>query len=284
VTIAYVISAYKLPSQLVRLVRRLEAPGASFVVHVDRKTDERVNEEMVAGLADLDSIHFLPRHACHWGGFGHVRATLKGIDHLVCTGTPFEYLVLLTGQDYPLVDPDRIERHLEAVDGRSFMSYWPLPHEPWAGRGGLDRIERWHWIRGRRLRLSLPLRRRVPGNLRPYGGSPYWCLARPVVEYIHAFVHANPGYVRFFEHVFVPDEIFFQTIVLNSPLAETVVDDNLRYIDWTRVPAPTILEIRDFDVLATSGALFARKFDVTVDSEILDLLDQRLLTKAGPTA
>jgi hypothetical protein len=272
---AYVISAYKLPDQLVRLVRRLATPDASFAIHVDAKTPAGVYARMVDGLRDLPSARFVERHACHWGGFGHVRATLKGIERLVRDEVPFDYVVLLTGQDYPLRPAAAIERFLAEADGRSFMSHWPLPHEPWAGRGGLDRIERRHLL-WRRAHVSLPARRRLPGGLAPYGGAPYWCLARPVVEHVRETVRRRPELVRFFRHVFVPDEIFFQTIVVNSPWRETLVDDALRYVDWSGRPAPAILRRADLDRLVASPKLFARKFDVTVDGEILDLLDARL--------
>lgn len=275
--IAYIISAYKLPAQLERLVRRLTAPGVAFAVHVDRKSSQTVYNEMVARTRDLD-VHFVPRHVSHWGSFGHVRATLKGIEHLVGEKVPFEYAVLLTGQDYPLRPPIGIEETFVQAEGRSFMSYWPLPRAAWGGRGGLERIEDWHLLAYRRLHLALPLRRTIPGGLEPYGGGAYWCFARPVVEYVHSFVKANPAFVRFFEHVFVPDELFFQTVVINSPLRESVVNDNLRYIDWSRRPAPAILTVRDFTKLTASRTLFARKFDATVDERILDLLDDYIDT------
>jgi hypothetical protein len=271
--VAYVVSAYKYPQQLGRLLRVLSTTTASFSVHVDRKTRSPVFRAMRTETEDVPNVHFLPRHVSHWAGFGHVRATLKGLADVVERGVPCDYVVLLTGQDYPLRPPAYIEAFLGDAGGRSFMSHWPLPFPPWEPRGGLDRIEDWHLITYRRLHLALPLRRQVPGGLRPYGGGAYWCLARPVAEYIHDFVRRNPAYVRFFEHVFVPDELFFQTIVLNSPLQETIVNDNLRFIDWSEKPGPTVLRMEHLPKLIESGKLFARKFDASVDAAILDALD-----------
>lgn len=276
-TIGYVVSAYKLPSQLVRLVRRLRSDGSHFVVHVDGKTDRRTFEEMADGTRGLGCVDFVERHVCHWGGFGHVRATLKGIERLYADGIPFDYVVLLTGQDYPLRRTGEIEQYLDEADGRSFMSYWPLPHEGWAGRGGLDRVERWHVVRGRGAHAAIPwFGRRLPGDLEPWGGGPYWCLSRQVTDHVDAYVRAHPELIRFFEHAWIPDELFFQTIVLNSPLGETVVNDNLRYTDWSRNPAPAMLGRDDLDEMLSSGKLFARKFDETVDVGVLDLLDRRI--------
>jgi hypothetical protein len=161
------------------------------------------------------------------------------------------------------------------------MSHWRLPFQPWGKRGGLERIEDWHLITYRRLHLALPRRRSLPLELQPWGGAAYWCLEREIVEYVHDFVHAHPEYVSFFEHVFVPDEIFFQTIVMNSPLRGTIENENLRYLDWSREPAPAVLGADDFTALAASNKLFARKFDERIDSAILDLLDASIDGREG---
>jgi hypothetical protein len=91
--------------------------------------------------------------------------------------------------------------------------------------------------------------------------------------------HKNPALVRFFKYVDVPDEIFFQTVLLNSPYRDIIVNDNLRHIDWKDPTAgsPAVLTRSDFPALAESPKLFARKFDVRVDAGILDMIDERLL-------
>ena len=77
----------------------------------------------------------------------------------------------------------------------------------------------------------------------------------------------------------MPDEIFFQTILLNSPFQRMAVNDNLRYIEWPNPDSgsPVILCKGDFGKLISSPKLFARKFDVTVDADVLDLIDQEIL-------
>jgi hypothetical protein len=279
--LAYIVSAYKLPEQLGRLVRRLAGPDVTFAVHVDRKSDSAIYDAMRRAVADVPGVHFLPRHRSFWAGFGHVRTTLKGIDHLIASGDPFDYAILLTGQDYPLVPPAAIAETLAASAGRSFMNWFPVPSSWWDGRGGLDRFERLHVVWRRSLHVPLPWRRRIPGGLAPYGGSAYWCLTRAAVEYVHRYVHAHPEYVRFFRTVYVPDELFFQTILLNSPLRSTIVDDDLRFLDWNRRPAPAVLGVQDLDAMLASGKLFARKFDVTVDGRVLDALDRHIELAAG---
>ena len=83
--IAYIVTAYKNPDQAVRLIRALDAGDVDFFIHVDTKTNESVHAWIVDPLAGLPHVHFLQRHRCDWGGFGHVKATLKGITEIVRT-------------------------------------------------------------------------------------------------------------------------------------------------------------------------------------------------------
>jgi hypothetical protein len=280
VRLAYIISAYQRLAQVARLVRRLRTDEASFFIHVDRKTDDRECRALMEELRDLRSVHFLQRHTCHWGGFGHVRATLKGIDLLQLGGDHSDYVILLTGQDYPIKSNEYIERFFRSAHPKSFMSSSALPSESWSPRGGLDRVEHRHLrLYGHHVRS--PFKRSFPAGLRPYGGGAYWCLSRECVEYVARFVAERPDVVSFFRHVDIPDEILFQTILMSSELRDTIVNDNLRYIDWTRGRRPAILETKDFEALRSSPKLFARKFDIDQDENVLDLIDRHLLQPKG---
>jgi hypothetical protein len=278
VRLAYIISAYKNLDQVSRLIRRLDGEGAMFLVHVDKKTSEAEYRALADDVGGLRGVELLERHTCHWGGFGHVRATLKGISRLAARGFDFEYLILLTGQDYPIKSNAFIERFFAARRGTSFMLFDSLPTEWWSERGGLDRVEYPH-VRFKGHHARIPVRRSFPRGLKPYGGGAYWSLSREAVEYVSRFTRDRSDVVTFFKRVDIPDEIFFQTVLLNSPLAKTIVNDHLRYIDWTRGPGPAVLETSDFEALASSPQLFARKFDARHDERILDLIDERLLER-----
>jgi hypothetical protein len=274
--LAYIVSAYKNLDQLARLAERLNTERSVVYIHADKKADQAEYGRLERTLAGRPNVRLLERHVCHWGGFGHVRATLKGIDALLASGSDFEHLVLLTGQDYPIKPLAEIERFFAEHRGTSFMAYSALPSESWSPRGGLDRIEYRHW-RWRGPHVRLPWTRRFPAGVAPYGGGAYWNLSRACVEHVARFVESRPDVVDFFRHVDIPDEVFFQTVLMNSELAGSVVNDNLRYIDWTRGARPALLEARDLPALRASPKLFARKFDVFHDGKILDLVDTELL-------
>jgi hypothetical protein len=77
------------PQQLGRPLRRLSTPTAAFSIHVDRKTPPGVFRSMVAEADGIPNVHLLPRHGSHWAGFGHVRATLKGLADVLERRVPF---------------------------------------------------------------------------------------------------------------------------------------------------------------------------------------------------
>lgn len=283
--LAYVISAYRLPSQLVRLVDLLDEPTTSIVISVDRRSDAATFEAMWQPLAGRRNIHFLPRHTSPYRSFGHVRSTLRGIDHLISSGIDFDYLSVLTGQDLPLVSNAAIRARLGEANGDGFVQHFPLPDERWSG-GGLNRFSS-IFVHTHRATRSISRRRfkglmspGLPFDVTPFGGSGYWTLPVDLVSYVHDFVRARPEWVRFFATTDMADETFFHTILMNSPHAKRIRDDDLRLIDWSdRTELPKIWRSADFDVLAASDDLFARKFDTGVDAAVIDRVVQELTTR-----
>ncbi|MGZ4881652.1 MAG: beta-1,6-N-acetylglucosaminyltransferase [Halobacteriota archaeon] len=307
INIAYIISAYKYPDQLIRLITRLNNEGSYFFVHVDKKTDDTIYDKMLKGVSHYPNVFFLKRHICYWGDFGHVLATIKGLNDALDRNIDFDYFFLLTGQDYPIKSNFYIEELLRKNSGNQFIKYVPIPCDPEYGwdkeRGGLDRIETWSFrfcnkffrfpdynrqldskIKSFILKILVKLipKRKFPKNLKPFGGSSYWCITKECAEYISDFIKKNPAFVRYFKYVYIPDEIFFQTIILNSPFKECVINDDLRCIDWS-CPGrggslPRIWCEEDITVLSQSNGLIARKFDSTIDSEVFNLIDSKLLS------
>ena len=274
--IDYLIRAHTAPEQLARLVGRLNEGDVRFYVHVNQLTDEETFAAMQAGLAGRENVVWVPRVKCYWGGFSLLRATLVGIESILASGDLPDHAVLLSGQDYPLRPPTEIERYFAARNGRNLLNHFRLPAPEWAGEGGgLNRLRYPHFERARyktRL-LRLPAPRRLPEGLEPYGGMAFWALTGETLAWLMRFLGERPEVLRFFRRTKMPDELFFQTVLLSS-LAETVDNELLHYLDWSSGSAhPATLTVADLPKLRASGRLFARKFDASVDSEILDLLD-----------
>jgi hypothetical protein len=232
-----------------------------------------------------------------WAMFSVVDGTLSSMRRFACFG--YDYFINLSGQCYPLKSINSIKGLLQDKDF-AYMENFKLPAPAyWANNGGLDRFEYSYYKNpffilgdillnkktartlgslghGPKMFIKLPkLHRQLPYKLEPYGGSAYFCLSKKHVDYVLEYLKNKPNLIAFFKHAFAPDEIFFQTVILNSVLKETVINDNLRYIDWSKKGVtPAILTIDDADNLLNSPKLFARKFDIESDKAILDLIDR----------
>jgi hypothetical protein len=280
--LAYLIRAHHRPAQLARLVRRLDNDGSSFYIHVSGHASADMYGAMRAGLRGAANVHWTPRVKTYYGGFSLLKATLVGLKEIGRMDSLPDYTILLSGQDYPLKPPDALNRFFELHSGKSVIHHFALPSERyWRDEnGGLDRVRYWHFERinygTRQLRIPL-IRRSFPSGFRPYGGAALWALSAECLRYVLDFVAQNESFVRFFRHVFIPDEIFFQTIILNSPLGEAIVNEELHYVEWPGGARPATLGFEALPRVMASNKPFARKFDVGHDAEVLDVLDREVL-------
>jgi hypothetical protein len=136
-----------------------------------------------------------------------------------------------------------------------------------------------------RVRLSLAfsaigLRRRgtiFTDGFICYGGWFFCTLSAACVRYARDFARDNPDVLAFFRTVLAPEEVFLQTVLVNSGKFR-FEPDSKRYIDMTasRNNHSKTLGVADLDAMLASGAHWARKFDPEHDEAVLDMLDQRV--------
>lgn len=291
--IAYLIVAHKLPNQLKRLVDRLEGPDVQFFIHVDAKSPQR--EALMRIKSEKSSVCYIPSQLVRWAHMSQIEVTLSLLQYARQAEVTPDVYVLLSGQDYPIKTNDAIQSFFEAHAEASFVEHFPLPTPRWH-RGGLDRLERYHFYIGDTffsypystnntvlqrllnpfLRCALTKKRSLPNSLRFYGGSNWLTLSHWAVLEVLNFVDDQPRYKKIFNYSCSSDEIFFQTILKNLDNPVPINNQRLHYCDWSlpKGPNPAILTREYLEVLKKSPALFARKFDETVDGGVLDLLDE----------
>jgi hypothetical protein len=296
-SVAYLVMAHTAPEQVARLVRRISTPEDIVYVHVDRKTPLEPFQRAFAELPLPPRL--MPRRVpVHWGGYGIVKATLMGIRLLLDDPRPWTHLVLLSGADYPIRSPQEIREFFAAHEGRSFVSWsagdgHKVPDEQRAGNvtwhwpGDMERLLTWTIsIRGRRWhfpneRIPFALPRRLPPGLTtPYQGSAWVNLSREAARYCARFLRRRLDAQAFFRTTMIQDEFVFQMLLLNSPLRDTVVNEDLRYMNWAGNSPPTI-QLADVAPMRASAKLFGRKFDLATAPEPYDALDA-LIDAAAP--
>jgi len=297
-TLAIVVLAHDAPDQLALLLSTLGHPRVRVYLHVDRRVPLAPFTRALAG-AGVDDVTLLPRHATAWASMELVDAALEGLVRGVEDGCG--YFLLVSGRDYPLRPVEEIVGFAEAAGPRSYVEHFPLPDPRWRFEGRertdfytytvRDRRETCiprgedtsflNW-KGRLLNEALRVRtafkptRRFPSYARPYGGSQWWNLSRSAADAVLGFLDEHPDYRRYHEHTLAPDELFFQSILLGTPLAGELetVDDSLRFMRWPEDEShPRLLTVEDApalrEALRESETLFYRKVDAPV--RLMDL-------------
>jgi hypothetical protein len=299
--LAIVVLAHDRPEQLARLLAALRHPDARAYLHLDRRVPLDPFRRAFAE-ADVGDAALLPRHATSWASPELVDAALEGLRRGVADGC--DYFLLISGRDFPLRPVEAIVAFAAEAGSRSYLEHFPLPDPRWR-LGGRDRTDFYTYtVRGRRetcvprgedtshlnhrgrlLNRVLRLRglgkppRRFPSYARPFGGSQWWNLSRAAADCVLAFLDEHPDYRRYHEHTLAPDELFFQSILAGTGFAERaeVVDDSLRFMRWPADEShPRVLGTDDLPAMLEGGALFARKFDASVDATVLGRLAERV--------
>ena len=273
---AYLILAHKDPELLERLVNKLSNADADIYIQLDNKAN--INE--FSSLSNIKNTFFIDKRIdTVWGNYSIIEATLNGFKQILSTGKSYTHINLLSGQDYPLKPVTEIQKFLFANSDKTFMHLLSINDNEWLQ--GKERIIRYSFgdfkLPGKygfqRLANNILPKRRLPLKLKAYGGSQWLSITPECALYAINFLKKNPKLKRFFRATWAIDEIFFQTILMNSPLKGKLVNDSLRFIEQYGNSRPTIFTINDAGRLLNSGKFFARKFDRDVDTQILDQLD-----------
>lgn len=103
-------------------------------------------------------------------------------------------------------------------------------------------------------------------------------LSSKCVRYIIQNFHEDKRFFYRLHFTFGSDEVYFQTIIMNSPFSDSVVFDNLRYIDWFNPEfGPKTLNLSDWNRIITSESLFARKIHPQKSKTLIEELNSRIL-------
>lgn len=286
--IAYLITAYRDFDHLTRLIDNIQDADVEIFIHIDRKRTYELPDALRQQSGSR--IHLLEdRFRVTWGGF-HLTLAFVSLMNVCRQQGHYDFIFLISGQDFPIVSNQEIQRFLSQHRGKEFLAHHRLPFDGWShSNGGLDRFQ-YEWpideagfaaaTRMAEQQQAAGVRRKFPSQLSPYGGSCWFTISHGLMEYVCDYIETNFDWIyAFFRTVLLADEILLHSIIMNSPYSQQVVNNDLRYIDWHSGPDfPRTLTMDDVDKMEHSGCLFARKFDSSVDGAIIDRLEQRRRT------
>lgn len=288
---AYILQVHKNPNQINTFIQQLISDKlADVFVHFDKKNIE----QLVGHIQASEHVRILPRSIdCEWGDISQVDTTILLLKEVLASKNKYDFVCFRSGQD--LLVKNGFKDFLMANQTKIFMKLRDVKKNNLGLIGtkwpkiARKRYTSVHPIRVyRRIVLSLysrgikisPNTNQLPKGYSLYTGSQWFCIPLDVARYIIDFLEKNQWYYHFFQNTMCPDEWFFQTLIMNSPYKKNVVNNNLLFLKWGKTlserNSPQDLTTADIDLIDRSGCFFARKFDETIDHEVIQHFANRV--------
>lgn len=287
---AYLITAHKETSVLQNLLMLIDAPCNDIYIHIDAKT-KNFDFDRVKTFVQKSKLIFTDRVKVYWGDYSQVKSELVLLKAAIESG--YDYYHLISGQDLPIKPISEINNFFENNRDKEFislennansikpndqggvfslysrLSLYHFGIKGWRKNKFLKGLEYVSILAQRKLKVDRIAELRVP----VYYGSNWFSITHDCAKY----VIEQEAYIEelFGKHTRCVDELFLQTVIMNSNLRDRVAGYNLRHIDFKR-GRPYTWHEEDLSELLNSKDLFARKFDENVDEIIIDKLCKML--------
>ena len=280
---AIMIIAHNQFELLEKLILALDDERNDIFIHVDAKVKD-VEFEHFKSLTKYSTVTFTDkRESIKWGSFDMVKAEFDLLEKVFESDEEYDYVHLISGVDLPIKSNDEIHSFFDKNEGKEFIHFTSNK----LNQTELDRVRAYHFALGRRNYFNRLITKLESKSARLFGinriknldvqkGGQWFSITSDYAKYI---LSQKEFIYKQFNHTFIPDEFFVQTLLINSKfkdnLYQPVINNsslmNMHLADWDR-GSPYIWKRDDFEELKASPCMFARKFDMNVDSEIVDLV------------
>ncbi|XP_055510028.1 xylosyltransferase 2-like [Leucoraja erinacea] len=297
IRIAYVLVVHgRAIRQLKRMIKAIYHQRHFYYIHVDKRSNY-LHREVMQLAQQYPNVRVTPwRMVTIWGGASLLKMYLNCMkDLLEMTDWHWDYFINLSATDYPTRTNDELMGFLSKYRGKNFLKSHGRDNARFIKKQGLDRL--FHECDSHMWRLG---DRQIPEGIIVDGGSDWFALTHKFIDYV---VYSQDELVtqlkQFYWYTLLPAESFFHTVLENSFMCDTLVDNNLRVTNWNRKLgckcqykhivdwcgcSPNDFKPQDFIRLQqmTRPTFFARKFESTVNQEVIDILDSHLYGNYPP--
>lgn len=292
--IGFVLLTHTKPQQIYRLIDTLNRMFnyPPIVCHHDFSKCE-----LSVDTLSKNVLIVRPHIQTKWADFSVEEATIKAIKLLYERPDSPNWFVYLSGADYPIKTARQILDELTSSPYDAYVEHERITYE--VCQQDLEPDMKWlknsyqryctksfsfHYSSKYFAQLNIEIRLEHPlltkaflpfsKKLSCFSGSQWFCANRKATEYLIDFHGQRNTVTLHYSKLKYPEEAYLQTILANAPHLK-LKNDCKRYVDWSMGPPhPKVLLMKDLPNLLESSAHFARKFDIDIDSNILDELDR----------
>lgn len=284
---AYLIMAHNEFDILEKLVTRLDYPNNDIFIHVDRKAKEFDcnHERKIIQLVKKGKIRFTKRLNVTWGGDSQIKLELMLLEE--ASQKYHDYYHLLSGVDLPIKSHDYIDAFFQQNQGKQFIFF---DEEEDRHKYFLKRLRYYHIPINTANVITMEISSLVSKILYKlqysfhtdrlkncqipidnfHKGSCWFDITHDFARYALDQMNQK-DYKRIFRFTNCCDEVFMQTIIVQSSFSSTMCNDLIRFADWSKGgKSPEMLSMSHWDALVKSSALFARKFSEVYDNNIVE--------------
>lgn len=281
---AYLIIAHRYDETFKTLLRMLDSDENDIYVHMDLK-NKQFDEDDCRKLIKRSGIYFTKRTSVTWGGYSQINSELV----LLQTATAhrkYNYYHLLSGQDLPIKTNNEIMNFFKKHQGAEFVAFdketfdcddrvrYFYPLQEMVGRNRRSFLGR--------ISSAMTLFQKIAhlkrnAEIQFQKGPNWFSITDDLARYV---IKRKEWIKKVFHYSICCDEIFLQTIVINSMFADRIYqyagtenaeEAAMRLVDWER-GGPYVFKDEDYSELLNSNMIFARKFDCQTDSSIVNKL------------
>ena len=204
--IAFIVLCHKNPKQVNSYLNKLLEFDSEIFIHIDKK-NYSIKDEILKNKR----INILPEeksYSVDWGGINMIKATLALINEVKNSSIKFDYVWLVSGQDYVINKPKVVLNYLQKNKEFNFIEIIDENDKKYKRYNKLYEIAYPTWITKDKFYIKIikrmymlltggftytfkVFRRKKPLNYKFAFGSQWWTLKTDTAFYILDFVESN---------------------------------------------------------------------------------------------
>lgn len=287
---AYLVMAHNNFGVLKKQLELLDDERNDFFIHIDQRAKD-FNEAWLLQNIKYSKVQFIKREKVFWADYSQTQVEINLIREAINNRGEYAYLHLLSGADLPIKSKEYIFNFF-LNDNRIYLccmsskdSYQKIRTRYYFPFINTNYYRKSKLVKGCSLALGILQsliginRHKKKGNYGIcYCGWNWFSIPQDFAEYI---LQNESKIYSTFHHTLASDESFMQTVAMNSIFKERIYkldsreEGAMRRIDWQR-GGPYTFRTEDYDYIMSSPYLYARKFEETIDSDIIDRIYQEV--------
>ncbi|MGD0229335.1 MAG: beta-1,6-N-acetylglucosaminyltransferase [Syntrophorhabdales bacterium] len=303
--IAYIITAYKDPIHLRRLINALDF-HADFYIHIDRKADIRTFRKEFSSIQR--KIYYISKYHISWGGYSQVLSQRELLHAVISSGEQYKRVVCLSGQDYPILSNIRIHKRFDENSRKEFIGGINISHDApkqlhkivhynlfdlFSGKYPiLNRIMRKLLnMMNNTLNLTKQNQSWLNGKVADiFFGSDYWAITYDCAKYVYNSLCSEKKFLKYMKTAYAPSELCINTIVFNSEFGKNAIRiakdydkglegyeafEKISLIHYVVYKEKVYsLDDSDFSNILNSHKMFFRKAETGISDKLMDRIDE----------